>query len=106
MSALVAALACAGAPGFPRIATVPDQPFAEVNATHAAFRAADDSFRAYARALAAVAPVYDPATPPGPPFDMFFHLEGLHRGLATAQAWLDDAEASWRDLGFQAQSSV
>lgn len=49
MSALVAALACAGAPGPPRVVTVPDHPFAEVNATHDAFRATHDAFRAYAR---------------------------------------------------------
>ena len=78
-----------------------EQPFPDINMTYTTFRAMARAFRGYRLALSGVAPVYDRTTDAGPPFDMYYHLEVLHRGLHAGQAWLDAAEASWQDLGFE-----
>lgn len=78
-----------------------DSPFTDVNATHAAFRVMAQSFRRYEQALSGVAPEYDRHTDAGRLFDMYYHLEILHRGTFAAQDWLHQAKTVlWRDLGF------
>jgi hypothetical protein len=70
----------------------------DVRAAHDAFRQTWHHFRRYEAALARVAPTYDVEVEPGPPFDMFYHLEVLDRArLALARA-MHESRGVWYDL--------
>ena len=77
-------------------ASTPD--FAAVHAAREAFSSLAHTFDIYDAALRKVAPFYNPDVPPGPPFDMYYHLEILDRLRQNVSSLLDESEGVWDDL--------
>ena len=73
--------------------------FADVKSAHIEFCRVNGAFRAYAKHLSALPLTYDANSTESPPFDMYYHLEHLHRSLGAARTWVSDAAASWTDIG-------
>lgn len=70
----------------------------DVHATHAAFKTFVRSFYKYRQFINRIAPDYSPESRPGPPFDMFYHLECLHRDSVNISSQLHESERSWDEL--------
>ena len=80
--------------------------FYDGEAAHADFCQWSVSFHAYAERLSAVPLIYDANATESPPFDMYYHLEVLHRQLRVARSWVRDAGVSWDDMGLSCESST
>ena len=78
--------------------------FADVESAHADFCRLSVAFRAYADRLSAIPLFYDANATETPPFDMYYHLEHLHRQLHVARSWVRDADASWDDMGLSCEN--
>ena len=61
--------------------------FSDVMAAHADFCRLSVTFRTYADRLSAIPLMYDANATESPPFDMYYHLEHLHRQLHTRTGW-------------------
>ena len=75
-----------------------EQPFSSIRKAEASFGALERGFSRYRKHLGDCAPDYDASRSPGPPFDMYYHLEVLHRMLANMTDWIEDARGMWYDL--------
>lgn len=73
-------------------------PFKNIQKAEVAFHVLERDFRKYRFALNECAPEYDINRSPGPPFDMYYHLEVLHRMLANMSHMIHDASEYWHVL--------
>ena len=62
------------------------------------FNKASNHFLLFHRLLQAVAPTYDCDSPPGPPFDMYYHLEIIDRLSSNMTAILQEMREEWQLL--------
>ena len=76
----------------------PHHDFADVHVAHVSFTSLARAFHRYEIAMRRVAPLYDPSTPPGPPFDMHYHLERLDRLRANVSSLLDESDGLWDEM--------
>jgi hypothetical protein len=73
-------------------------PFAEILATRRNFTSLLMRHNEFSYSLASVAPLYDPRRSPGPPFDIYYHLELIDRLHRNVTRLLREMESEWNDL--------
>ena len=78
--------------------SVRDAPLNLVAITHRSFLRLSSAADEYARHMQRVGPVYDSTVPPGPPFDMYHHLEVIDRLLPNLTAVLQQMQHEWEFL--------
>ena len=69
-----------------------------LNLVNQSFASLQESFQRYKILLETVAPTYDENIEPGPPFDMFYHLELATRLKSNISTLIDESATVWNDL--------
>ena len=77
-----------------------ERPFVQIEKAHRMFTLLKFRHQKYDEAVAAIAPMYDLNREPGPPFDMYYHLEELDRIRANMTTVLERAQTEWDQLGY------
>ena len=76
-----------------------EDPFTDIRAVHQNFEAMLTCHDEYVVALAKVAPIYDLHRRPGPPSDMYYHLELIDRIKNNITSLLREMSSEWEELG-------
>jgi hypothetical protein len=79
----------------------PPDPIHDIRATRRSFERLIRVWDEYARKLTGVAPLYEPAEAPRPPFDMYYHLERMDRIRPNLTALLDEMREEWEFLDIE-----
>ena len=77
---------------------VSEEPFSSIRKAEFSFYALERNFEKYKKALDECSPQYDVSKSPGPPFDMYYQMEVLHRMLTNMTTWMQEAKFLWYDL--------
>jgi len=80
------------------LSTTLEEPFSSIRKAELAFHALERHVEKYKQALDGCAPEYSVQSSPGPPFDMYYHLEILHRMLPNLTRFMEEAAGEWYDL--------
>ena len=83
-----------------------EEPFLSIRKAEVSFHSFERNFVKYKRALDDCSPQYDKSKSPGPPFDMYYHLEGLHRMMTNMTTWIQEARGLWYDLAQEREDNT
>ena len=80
------------------LASTERDPVRDVHTTRNSFEHMFHAYKDYARRLRQIVPMYDVSATPGPPFDMFYHLEVVDRLRPNLTEILDAMRDEWQFL--------
>ena len=80
------------------VASTERDPVRDMLTTRNSFERMFDAYEDYTRRLREIVPIYDVAAIPGPPFDMFYHLEVVDRLRPNLTEILDAMRDEWQFL--------